>query len=78
MANSIFNETGLIVKPSTNSDRELLKNFFDNSDYYAEYDSEWNCFMIPNDEESVDALEMELTELFNEIGVSYRFELNIL
>ena len=38
---SIFDEVGLIVKPSTNSDRELLKNYFDNSVYYAEFNSEW-------------------------------------
>ncbi len=77
MANLIYNESGLIIKPSTNSDRELLKNFFDNSDYCAEYDAEWNCFMIPNDEESIDALEMELTDLLNKTCISYRFELNI-
>jgi hypothetical protein len=76
--NSIYNETGLIVKPSTNLDRELLKNFFDNSIFYAEYDSEWNCFMMPNSEDSIDALEMELTKLFNDMGISCRYEANIL
>ena len=74
---SIFNESGLLVKPSTNSDCELLKNYFNNSDYYAEYDKEWNCFMLPNSEDTNDALEMELTTLFNDMGISARFEVNI-
>ena len=75
--NSIFNEAGLLVKPSTNSDCELLKNYFNNSDYYAEYDKEWNCFMLPNSEDTNDALEVELTALFNDMGISARFEVNI-
>jgi hypothetical protein len=76
--NSIYNETGLMINPSTNSDRELLKYFFDNSDYYAVYDAEWNCFLIPNDEDTIYALEMELTELFLKVNISCRYEVNIL
>lgn len=75
--NSIYNEIGLIIRPSTNLDRELLNNFFDNSDYYAEYDSEWNCFMLPNDEDTIGELEMELTYEFNHMGISCRYEINI-
>jgi hypothetical protein len=76
--NSIYSKTGLIVSPSTNSDRELLKYFFDNSDYYAEYDSEWNCFMLPTSEDTIDELEMELTDLFFKVNISCRYEANIL
>lgn len=75
---SIFNETGLIVKPTTAHDYSLLKNFFDNSDYYAEWDKEWHCFMVPNSEDTNDALEVELTALFNDMGISARFEVNII
>lgn len=76
--NSIYNETGLMITPSTNLDRELLNNFFDNSAFHAEYDSEWNCFMLSNSEDTIDALEMILTQLFNDIGISCRYEVNIL
>jgi hypothetical protein len=75
--NSIYNEIGLIIRPRTHSDRELLKNYFDNSDYYAEYDSEWNCFMLPTSEDTIDELEMELTYEFNDMGISVRYEVNI-
>ncbi len=74
---SIFKESGLIINPSSNADTQLLKNYFDNSDYYAEYDSENNCFMLPESEDLIDMLEMELTYLFNDMGISVSFELNI-
>ena len=77
MSNSIFNQTGLIVNPSTNRDKELLQNFFDNSDFYAEYNSEFNCFVIEEGEDCIDALEMHLTEAFNDMGISASFESNI-
>jgi hypothetical protein len=74
---SIFKETGLIINPSTDTDLQLLKNYFDNSDYYAEYNEENNCFMAPESEDLIDMLEMELTYLFNDMGISVSFELNI-
>ena len=70
--------SGLIVKPSTREDRALLNDFFNNSDYYAEYDSEWDCFMMPESEDTIDSLEMELTELFTARNISARFETNII
>jgi hypothetical protein len=73
---SIF--PGLTVKPSTKYDLDLLKNYFDNSDFYAEYDSEFNCFLLPNDPETNDELERELTEIFNDFGASVTFETIIL
>jgi hypothetical protein len=75
--NSIYNEIGLIIRPSTSSDRTLIKNYFDNSDYYAEYDLEWNRFMIPTSEDTIDELEMELTYEFNAMGISCSYEVNI-
>jgi hypothetical protein len=77
MSNSIFNQTGLIVNPSTNRDKELLQNFFNNSDFYAEYNSEFNCFVIEEGEDHIDALEMHLTDVFNDMGISASFESNI-
>ena len=77
MSNLIFNQTGLIVNPSTNRDKELLQNFFDNSDFYAEYNSEFNCFIVAEDEDYFSGLEMHLTEEFNDMGISASFESNI-
>ncbi len=74
---SIFKETGLIINPSTDTDLQLLKNYFDNSEYYAEYNKENNCFMVAESEGLIDMLEMELTYLFNDMGISVSFELNI-
>ncbi len=38
---------------------------------------EWNRFMIPTSEDTIDELEMELTYEFNAMGISCSYEVNI-
>jgi hypothetical protein len=76
--NSIYNETALIVHPSTREDRYMLNQFFNNSEYHAVYDSEWNCFVLPNEEDTLDELEMELNETFGELQINASFEANLI
>ncbi len=66
-------ETGLIVKPSTPKDKKLLDKFFDEGDYYAEYNAEFNEYDLPNDEDTMDNLNRELEEEFNKLGISASF-----
>lgn len=67
-----LNESTLIVKPSTPQDLIKLKKWFDNSDYYAEFNSEFRTFSL--EEDNLDALEMELDKQLNKAGISVSYE----
>jgi hypothetical protein len=67
-----LNESTLIVKPSTTQDLIKLKKWFDDSYYYAEYNSEFRTFSL--EEEHLDALEKELDKEFNKAGISVSYE----
>jgi hypothetical protein len=77
MKNSIYNQSGLIIYPRTSADRYVINKFLNDSDYYAEYDSESNCWLLPEAKDSIDYLEDELTEIFNGMNVNYKIEVNI-
>ncbi len=63
--------TNLIVKPKTANDKNLAEIIFENEGFTYDWNSEWHCFEMP--EENLDALEMELNKFFNRNGIDCSF-----
>lgn len=61
-------ESGLMVFPKTREDIRVMNEIIENSDFYAEYNSESGCFIFPEEEEGYDELESELIELFSDVN----------
>lgn len=67
-------ETGLQLTPSTREDAIVINEIIANSDFYAEYNSEFGFYLFPEEEEHYDELEEELNDLFKCLDVNYRIE----
>jgi hypothetical protein len=63
--------TGLSVRPATAQDREMIERFIMLSDYYAEYNEEFNEFQFPED--NCDALEVALKICFQHRDINAEF-----
>ncbi len=61
----------LIVIPKTINDKTLAECIFENEGFTYEWNEEFNCFEMP--EENLDALEMELSMVFNRNGIDCSF-----
>lgn len=67
-------ETGLMLFPRRREDINAIKESIENSDFTAEWNSEFGCFIFPEEEENYDELESELDELLSGRNVNYRIE----
>jgi hypothetical protein len=67
-------KTGLQLTPRTREDAIVINEIIANSDFYAEYDSEFGFYLFPEEEENYDELEEELNDLFKGLDVNYRIE----
>jgi hypothetical protein len=66
--------TELYVYPSSKKDHQMISNWLERSDFYAEEDS--NSFMFPvSDQRDADATEKELDKEFAKLGANARFVL---
>jgi len=61
----------LIVIPKTANDKNLAERIFENEGFTYDWNEEFNCFEMP--EQNLDALEMELSMLFNRNGIDCSF-----
>jgi hypothetical protein len=64
---------GLIVTTSTSDDYNILKKFFEESDFYAIENKVEEYFFLP-EENFLDSLESDLTKALDEMGVNYTIE----
>jgi hypothetical protein len=67
-------EYGLYVYPTTQADFKKLEKWLNDSDYYAEVDSNRGYVFFPEEKENYDSLETELDKEFNKAKISARFE----
>lgn len=67
-------EYGLYVYPTTQADFKKLEKWLNDSDYYAEVDSNRGYVFFPEEKENYDSLETELDKEFNKSKISARFE----
>ena len=67
-------ESGLMVFGRTQIDNNLIQNWLEESNYYAEWHSREGFWFFPESEDSYDALEAELQDEFLQYGISARFE----
>ena len=67
-------KNGLQLIPSTREDQVLISSIITNSEFYAEWDSQWGLWFLPEEEESYDELEIALDKLFAIHQVNYRIE----
>ncbi|MBV5347536.1 hypothetical protein JZU46_04895 [bacterium] len=66
--------TGLQLYPRTREDSNVISSIIEDSDFYAEYNSQYGFFFFPEEEENYDDLEWQLDELFSDKNVNYRIE----
>ena len=66
--------TGLQLYPITREDSNVISSIIEDSDFYAEYNSQYGFFFFPEEEENYDDLEGQLDELFSDKDVNYRIE----
>ena len=67
-------EKGLQVTPATREDARIINVAIANSEFYAEYNSEYGFYFFPEKEENYDELEAQIDNLFDELSVNYRIE----
>ena len=67
-------ESGLIVTALSKEDSEKLKRFVETSDYYADHNIVENYFFFPEEADTIDTLETELSVKFNEACINAKFE----
>ncbi|MCK9273330.1 hypothetical protein M0P65_07365, partial [Candidatus Gracilibacteria bacterium] len=67
-------KTGLIVIGKTQIDNNRIKTLIANSDFYAEWDVGEGYWFFPEDEDTYDELEKQLTDLFDENDINARIE----
>jgi len=66
--------TGLQLYPRTREDSQVINEAIENSDFYAEYNSQYGLYFFPEEEENYDELEQQLDELLSQLNVNYRIE----
>ncbi len=64
-------ETGLIVTTNTQEDFEKMKNVISESDFHAEINDIEKFLFIAETPDCYDALEKELTKIFDEAQLYY-------
>jgi hypothetical protein len=69
-----FEGTGLIVVGKTQLDTNAIRDMIDETDYYGIFNVREGYWFFPEDEETLDSLEMELEREFNDRGIDARFE----
>jgi len=67
-------EQGLIVIGSTQSDNDLISGALEDSAFFGEWNSIENYWFFPEKMENYDALEGDLSQLFDSLDISVRFE----
>jgi hypothetical protein len=68
------NRKGLLVFGKTEHDNNQIRDLIDNSDYYAEFDNEFQCWFFPEEPDLYNDLERELDGEFSKNGIDARFE----
>jgi hypothetical protein len=66
--------TGLNLIPKTSESARIINEAIENSDLYAEYNSNIGFFFFPEQEETYDVLEAEIDNLLAALDVQYRIE----
>ena len=69
-----FEGTGLIVVGRTQIDNNEIADMVDEGDYYGVWNTREGYWFFPEDEETIDSLETELSREFNYRGINARFE----
>jgi hypothetical protein len=69
-----FDGIGLIVIGRTQIDNNEIADMLDETDYYGIWNVREGYWFFPEDEETLDALEMELQTEFGNRGINARFE----
>ena len=64
--------TELHFTPRTQADTEAAQGALD--DYTYEWNPEFGCFIFEEEEDLIDALESDLSDLFSTVDVNGRFE----
>jgi hypothetical protein len=72
--NRDFEGTGLIVIGRTQLDNNGITDMLDETDYYGIWNSREGYWFFPEDEETLDSLEIELSREFDRRGIDARFE----
>lgn len=67
-------ETGLQLTPRTREDARVINEAIANSDFYAEYNSEFGFYFFLEEEENYDELEAQIDNLLSGLNVNYRIE----
>lgn len=67
-------ETGLQLTPRTREDLRIINDMINESELYAEYNSEMGYFLFEETPENYDNLEEILDEMFKGAEVNYRIE----
>lgn len=67
-------ETGLQLTPRTREDLRIINEMLQESDFSAEYNSEFGFFFFPEEEDNYDKLEEQIDELFEGVDVRYKIE----
>ena len=66
-------ETGLLLYPADYNAR-AIQDVIANSEFYTEYNSEYGCYIFPEEEECYDDLEAQIDNLFAGTNLNYRIE----
>jgi hypothetical protein len=69
-----FEGTGLIVVGRTQIDNNEISDMLDETDYHGVWNTREGYWFFPEDEETIDSLEMELSREFDNRGINARFE----
>jgi hypothetical protein len=69
-----FEGTGLIVVGRTQIDNNLIDSVIEDTDYYGIWNTREGYWFFPEDEETLDELEMALSREFDNKGINARFE----
>lgn len=67
-------ETGLIVTGRTPIDNDKIGKWLKTSDLHGEWDPREGYWVFPEEEETYDALEIELEKEFTRAGIKARIE----
>lgn len=69
-----MNRTGLNIYPSTQIDAQAIKNILEASDLTFEWNSEFGCYFLEEEEENYDELETLIDDELMPYEVNYRIE----
>lgn len=69
-----FDGTGLVVVGRTTLDNNAIQDMLDDTDYYGVWNGREGYWFFKEQEESFDALEMDLEKEFAQRGINARFE----